>query len=337
MLHPEDKVTIIIPTYNAEKTIVRLISSIQAQTYENLEVLIIDDGSDDSTCNICNLKVGSDSRFIIVKKENGGVSTARNKGIEMATGKYVMFADADDFLPEDCVYKMVYEMQKRHCELVCGSYCMLKSRNRTKNFLNKTCLYDIVLYRNSIYSITSIIPYAPWGKLFLRHIIEQHKIRFPEGIPYGEDGIFVLKYLGVCKSLIMIESIVYYYDFTNCLSAANKYYQNMNKYLRALADERIKTCNMVSGENYRETISSEYCNRCIKYYIIREKQKNELVVRISQTIELFPEAKNIVDNNYYLKSKDYNKYINDWKRLNRKYYIKERMKIKISRIVGRFI
>ena len=102
----KDKISIIVPIYNMEKYLNKGVNSIINQSYENLEIILVNDGSTDDSLNICNKFKKKDKRVVVLKKENGGLSSARNYGIEHANGKYISFVDADDYIEKDYIEKL---------------------------------------------------------------------------------------------------------------------------------------------------------------------------------------------------------------------------------------
>ena len=115
----ENTVSIIVPVYNREKVIVRCLQSLQAQTYRYLEIIVVDDGSQDQSAEICMTMAANDSRIKVIKQTNGGVSSARNRGIKEAAGKYLMFLDSDDVYEADTVDSMMeYAAENTLC--ICG-------------------------------------------------------------------------------------------------------------------------------------------------------------------------------------------------------------------------
>ena len=109
----EDLVSVIIPIYNVEKYLEKSIDSVINQTYKNIEIILVDDGSKDNSGKICDKYINIDNRIKVIHKENGGLSDARNKGIEIATGKYISFIDSDDFVKEDYI-KYLYNLIKKY-------------------------------------------------------------------------------------------------------------------------------------------------------------------------------------------------------------------------------
>lgn len=118
----EKKVSIIIPVYNTQKYLKRCINSIIDQTYSNLEIFLINDGSTDNSLEICKEYEKIDERIFIISGENHGVSYARNIGIRKATGEYLYFADSDDYLETDAIEKMIQGFEKADCELIIAGY-----------------------------------------------------------------------------------------------------------------------------------------------------------------------------------------------------------------------
>ena len=124
-----NKVSVIIPAYNAENTIINLLNDLKKQTYckNLLEIIIVNDGSKDRTSELCRNFCANNSNFILIDKENGGVSSARNKGLEIATGKFVTFFDSDDRCNKDIIKIMVSTMIKTNADLVC---CGILEKNK---------------------------------------------------------------------------------------------------------------------------------------------------------------------------------------------------------------
>ena len=205
-------VTIIIPVYNAELYLKECLISVIEQSYTNLEILLIDDGSTDSSGTICDEYAAIDARIKVIHKLNGGVSSARNSGIEMASGDYIYFADADDLLFTETISKL--------CSLISTSdiaMCMMRKFDDIADiqpFYTENCaimeideiLQDVLIRKNSAGYL--------FNKLFKASIIKQKKIRFNTKIHNCEDELFVLDYLDVDSKALFCNSIVYAYRNT---------------------------------------------------------------------------------------------------------------------------
>jgi len=116
----ETKISVIVPVYNVEQYLPRCVDSILAQTYENLEVILVDDGAKDNSGAICDAYVARDPRVRVIHKENGGLSSARNRGLDAATGEYIAFVDSDDWITPDAYGHLLELMEKYRVKLVCG-------------------------------------------------------------------------------------------------------------------------------------------------------------------------------------------------------------------------
>lgn len=119
-MNRDTKISVIVPVYNVEEYLARCVDSILAQTYENLEVILVDDGATDTSGAICDDFAAKDSRVWVIHKENGGLSSARNAGLEAATGEYIAFADSDDWIEPDAYAHLLGLMEKHQVKLVCG-------------------------------------------------------------------------------------------------------------------------------------------------------------------------------------------------------------------------
>lgn len=206
-------ISVIIPVYNAEDTIERAVNSITIHEYEPLEVILVDDGSTDNSGNICDCLASQDDRVKVVHKENGGVSSARNTGLDIASGEYVMFLDADDAVRFDTL-QMMY---RRGFDMILGGYAKLQDMsvvesykpsaeieyrdvNEVANFLDRT------ITRKHSYLLNSAC-----FKLFRLSIIRDNGIRFDEELRYGEDKMFVFTFLSYVNKVLTVPDIVYDY------------------------------------------------------------------------------------------------------------------------------
>lgn len=182
-------ISIVVPVYNASKTIERCISSVLSQTFSQFELILIDDGSTDDSLAICEQFAMSDSRIIVRHQENKGVSAARNLGISLCHGEWISFVDSDDYLGESFLHDLITDSSD--CDLIVGGYMKkyVKTNQEVKGvqFPNKyidkdedcMTLWDKVLYYGE-----------PWGKLFKSAVIKQHNIVFPIEFSLCEDHIF---------------------------------------------------------------------------------------------------------------------------------------------------
>lgn len=194
------KVSIVVPIYNVEKYLPECLDSLLCQTYDNIEIILIDDGSKDQSLAICQCYSKQYNRIVIVHQKNAGVSAARNCGINLATGDYIAFCDADDRYSTKFIESMV------NCSLkVDMPLCRLAKCNPEA----KECT-DVSLMKDGIARPTQGI-FAAWRGLYKREIILKKSLRFSTGRKTGEDLEFTYKYMLYCRSFSYVDKAVYLY------------------------------------------------------------------------------------------------------------------------------
>lgn len=212
------KVSIIVPVYNTEKYLKRCIDSIISQTYHDWELILIDDGSVDKSGEICDEYASFDSRIQVIHQKNKGVSHARNVGINVARGTYIMFCDSDDYVSNNWVEDLYTAVREHSASMVYCNYIKVseigdisqKSNLKIENVNIDSDRNKFIYYINRI--LNSITGWEIWNRLFIREIISENRIRFSEECEnFAEDLCFVLEYLLYCKTIIGIEAANYYY------------------------------------------------------------------------------------------------------------------------------
>lgn len=205
-------ISIIVPIYKAELYLNRCIQSIVTQTYTNIEIILVNDGSPDRCGEICDEWEKKDSRLKIIHKLNGGVSSARNAGLEIMSGDWVCFVDADDYIDVRFVQNFI-DMIKPNTEMVLQSFWYHDLRNNT---IKDVVLPDMELIGN--YKLVQWLEDAKvvhngfiWHRLFKSEIIKREKICFPGGISFAEDGWFFFKYLSNTHNFIFSSKQGYHY------------------------------------------------------------------------------------------------------------------------------
>lgn len=226
-------ISIIVPIYNVEKYIRKCIDSILNQSYINFELLLIDDGSTDSSFNICKEYESTDKRVKVYHKKNGGVSSARNMGLEKAKGEWITFIDSDDYLLNN---QFLEDLEKATHNLHID-YCLTSGCTKfgqEKIVFDKAGVQlptDVILEHiiglNQIYL-------SPWGRLFKTSIINNNKIRFLEGLHYAEDCYFNIEYLTHVKYTSVIDNKGYYYRENS--SSITHNYRSYTHYLEFLTN-----------------------------------------------------------------------------------------------------
>lgn len=211
-------ISIIVPIYNVEKYLPRCIDSIINQSYFDLEIILVNDGSPDNCAKICNQYREKDSRIKVIQKKNGGVSSARNVGIAAAAGEFILFVDSDDYLDTNMCKALMYNQQQTNCDIVICGYKSVDS--------NKEIRYNPgIEYTGSLNGFGQIfsklleknIMNVPWNKLFKKSLIIQ---KFDMEMNMGEDLVFNLNYLENVKNICSIKDVLYNY-YNNHNSATN--------------------------------------------------------------------------------------------------------------------
>lgn len=200
-------VSIIIPVYNLEEFIENCLNSVINQTYGNLEIICVDDGSKDRSAEIISSMAQKDSRIVYIRQENAGVSAARNNGIERANGDYIMFADGDDYMHNQAVELLLKTIEEKKCAIVFGRGKLTPRLDEEMKPIENCVATE--LFENNLFDDS--MDRAVWGKIFKSEVLES--FRFPVGISNAEDFNFMLRVLYNCRDNIgyRIDCTVYYY------------------------------------------------------------------------------------------------------------------------------
>ena len=211
-------ISVIVPVYKAEMYLRRCIDSILAQTYKDFELLLIDDGSPDNCGAICDEYAAKDSRVHVFHKENGGVSSARNLGLDNARGEWIAFVDSDDWIGPSYLEELVKGLDS---DWVIGGYVSIPDGEKcsTKDYSYDRNSFGVLIERHQKDLIRS-----PWGSLLKLSIIKDNGISFDSKVRLGEDTIFNYQYLYYCNSVRTISVCeYYYYSGDGLVSFAKKY------------------------------------------------------------------------------------------------------------------
>lgn len=242
-------VSVIIPVYNCIQTLERCVQSIKSQTFTDWELLLIDDGSTDGSGQICDRFENEDLRIRVFHKSNGGVSSARNMGLDNARGEYVMFCDSDDWVnPEWC--EQLYLATKKYpgCQPICNYYRsvlnqeIINQENQCRNL--EECIAKADFFSLNKYELLGI----PWNKIYCRRILEEHKIRFCSEISLGEDLIFNLDFIHYqTGGYAFINKPLYHYKIGMTDSLSSKYYPNLSEIYRKIYSRIECELHSISG------------------------------------------------------------------------------------------
>ncbi len=205
------KVSVIVPVYRAERYLKMCLDSIVRQSYQNLEIILIEDGSPDRCGKICEEYAKKDSRVRVLHERNQGVSMARNAGLAIASGTYVQFVDSDDRLALHMIEKLVDALEDSRADLViCGFYEENTNFKRISKTETTSGMYGKKRFLKEIMKQPYSFQYGVlWNKLFKREKIGE--LQFLADLDFGEDFIFNLYYLGGCNQIQVLEEPLYYY------------------------------------------------------------------------------------------------------------------------------
>lgn len=235
---PEKMVSIIIPVYNAEKYLGYCINSVVSQTYRNIELILVNDGSMDKSLEICENYARIDKRVRVITIPNGGVSNARNTGIKVASGEYIQFVDSDDIIKLDMTERLVKLMETYEKDMVICGFDMITLNGEQKvvetipfssGFLGKECvLTREVFFKKMAYILwRSSLLECPWNKMFRRDILLEHEISFPSDMSLGEDFCFNMDYFQYINGVVLVEDEYYYYMQMNQEALTRKYREDL--------------------------------------------------------------------------------------------------------------
>lgn len=253
------KISIIIPVYNVEKYLERCINSIIHQTYKEIEVILVDDGSTDKSGMICDQAAKRDQRIKVIHVKNQGVSSARNEGLRRASGDYIYFADADDWLEPFMLEKMVQCQQEQNVDLVICGYYVEKENETSVYCMRENQMLDITSLMKKIY-IPAEINGVVWNKLFLRKLVydENNKIRatFQPAYSIWEDVLWVTQICVHVKKAYYISKPYYHYIKRNTSASTRGFHPHKCSMIAAGMAIR----NVLIENKVDQTVLSQFDN-----------------------------------------------------------------------------
>ncbi|WP_226063971.1 glycosyltransferase family 2 protein [Kaistella polysaccharea] len=265
----EKLISVIVPVYNADKYLIKCLDSIIYQSYQNLEIIIIDDGSRDGSGEICDRYAQLDNRIKVYHIHNSGVSAARNLALDLATGTYIAFIDSDDTVHPDYILELYKVAEKKQADIVCCGYEYMDqyttySHNDFKDLDNTRESFVERVLSNTGGTICS--------KLFRFAIITDHDLRFDTNLKMREDLIFSLEFAFLSKNFFYVESYYYNYNGMNEVSLSKV------DHTETRIDVHKIILKILNKNNFSPSLQEDIINNRIKEILlggIRENMRSE--------------------------------------------------------------
>lgn len=224
-------VSVVIPVYKAEKYLNGCVDSVIDQTYKNIEIILVDDGSPDNCGKICDEYAKKDNRIVVVHKENGGLPSARNAGMDKAKGEYICFVDSDDTVEDEYVRLLLESLLENGTDMsVCGRNSIYSENSTVKNVPKKRVINRENISENEIsylFDISFMIQMCE--KMFKCSLTTELRVK---DIDYAEDAVFVYTYLSKCNSISFVPHALYNYQKMNS-QLTKKYHKGMLESMKA--------------------------------------------------------------------------------------------------------
>lgn len=294
-MYSQELVSIIVPVYNTESYLEKCLNSILNQTYKNIEVIIIDDGSTDDSYKILQEFQNKDKRIVLLQQKNSGQGVARNKGIEISKGKYIFFVDSDDRVTENMIEEMVLEIEKTNSDFSSFLIAFEDSKNQKiyKKKFNNKILKNEEIYQNAL-EIKDIFP-IPVNKIYKRNFLIENNIYFPK-IRKNEDMLFIHKLAFFSKKCSFNNKVFYYAWRREGSTSRNVTEKNIKASLKLLEDEK----KLLLG------------NKCFGNFQLLYKVFYVRVILNVLLQSLFYKSKKINEIKNIIENSDFNKYLLDF-------------------------
>lgn len=258
-------ISVIVPVYRAEQVLARCVDSLLAQTYPHLDIILVEDGSPDNSGALCDAYAAKDGRIRTIHQANAGPSEARNRGIEAATGEFICFADADDYVDKDYISHFVNGLGEE-VDLVFQGMCDIGKGQITRK-IPQGKLYEQTQLTEAIADINrhAMFGYV-WNKLFRMSIIKAHHLRFRPDISLSEDRIFALEYLRHAGKMRIVEAAAYYYTpYAEGLTLRRRHYDELKTAAEANLEAALALLQQCPSERFLHDTQRMYVGGAIAF------------------------------------------------------------------------
>lgn len=285
-------ISVIVPVYNRENKIRRCVDSIRKQTYQDLEIILVDDGSKDDSLQVCRQMHEEDSRIKVLHQENAGVSAARNYGMANATGEYIAFVDSDDMIPENYYASMIEVADKYGKQYHIMTGAELSTENGVESV---RCYQDeelsFVVMKEIPTLLRTLLVHSIWNALFRSEVIRAAKLEFKVGMNFGEDFLFHVQYLrnATEDGVVVLNRVYYQYCLEVGESLTQKYHPQYFEYNQWTYEAVEKLCRQacVTRDGWRivEEMYWGTCNLALKQTMDKNNIPS-LIARVRRTREI---------------------------------------------------
>lgn len=252
-------VSVVVPVYNSEKYLARCINSLLAQTYDNIEIFLINDGSTDESKSICEKYKEQYGNITFLDKENEGPSASRNMGIKRSRGEYLVFVDSDDYVDSSYIETLVHSIEKDNADLaVCGYWKETSSKRQKVCVMKENKILDAKEGMICTFAANGFGGYL-WNKLYRLRVIEKYQIRFDRELKKSEDMLFVCEYLHGISKVSYVSEPLYHYMFNAesiCRNTKSKQTFSEDELTNLKAHEIIK--EQISDDEVKEAFKCRY-------------------------------------------------------------------------------
>lgn len=296
----DEMVSVIIPIYNCESSLPQAIESVINQSYRNIELILVDDGSVDKSADMCDKYACQDKRIKVIHKKNAGVSAARNSGLASSTGEYIVFLDADDTLDKDILEQAVLSVKDRKTIYQWGYTVVFGKEKRygstlITHDLSKDEIMSIIIGWNVADVNLGVFFRSVCGKLLFADIIKENRILFPENLYIGEDAIFLLKYSKYIDTIQIVSNCGYNYRISDT-SAVGRYKPD----LLAQYEQQIEILKDIESQEHLNIVPAivAFCYEGF-HALIKNSQKGYHLKKITKR-EQYHDAKILFKRHSYL-------------------------------------
>ena len=271
-------ISIIVPIYNVEPFLKECIESIIKQTYQNLEIILVNDGSPDNCGTLCDEYAKNDNRIKVIHKKNGGLSSARNAGLDIATGEYIAFVDSDDCVSSDFIQRLYELCKENSAEIAECDFLKFIDRIEKNSKNPEVELFSSIEMQKRIYSKDYVRTIVVWNKLYHKKIYKN--LRFPEG-KINEDEFITYKALdSTDKKIAITNETLYYYRYNESSIMARKFNEKRLQVIQAYEERKEYYKNKSQKELYEKTVI-EFQEKMKQLYMLTYKyiENNEMFLK----------------------------------------------------------